>query len=124
MDTHDLAAFRKHLRIYIGVFVALLIATVLTVAVSYVHFGHKDSHVGNVTVALIIAVLKAFLVAGFFMHLVSEKRSIYTLLAATGVFCIGLMVLTIFAFYDPPEKTEMLHGPAPAGASSPGHHEP
>jgi caa(3)-type oxidase subunit IV len=70
MDAHDTAAFKKHIRQYIGVFVALLVATVLTVAVSYVHFGAEDSHVGNVTVALIIAGIKAALVAGFFMHLV------------------------------------------------------
>jgi cytochrome c oxidase subunit 4 len=117
METHDLAAFKRHLRIYIGVFVALLIATVLTVAVSYVHFGHKDSHVGNVTVALIIAGMKAFLVAGFFMHLVSEKRSIYTLLAITGVCFLGLITLTVLAFYNPPEQTE-LH-PLPPGATAP-----
>jgi hypothetical protein len=58
MDAHDTVAFKKHIRQYIAVFVALLVATVLTVAVSYVHFGAEDSHVGNVTVALIIATVQ------------------------------------------------------------------
>jgi cytochrome c oxidase subunit IV len=114
MDAHDTAAFRKHIRQYIAVFVALLVATVLTVAVSYVHFGAEDSHVGNVTVALIIAALKAALVAGFFMHLVSEKRSIYTMLATTGVFFAALIALTVFAFFDSPGSHDALTRPAAA----------
>jgi cytochrome c oxidase subunit 4 len=114
MDAHDTAAFRKHIRQYIGVFVALLVATVLTVAVSYVHFGAEDSHVGNVTVALIIAALKAALVAGFFMHLVSEKRSIYTMLATTGVFFVALIALTVFSFFDSPGSHDALTHPRAA----------
>ncbi len=108
METHDAAAFRRHIRQYIAVFVALLVATVLTVAVSYVHFGAEDSHVGNVTVAMIIASVKAALVAGFFMHLVAEKRSIYTMLATTGVFFAALIALTVFAFYDSPGSHDAL----------------
>jgi caa(3)-type oxidase subunit IV len=123
MDTHDLVAFKRHIRVYVFVFVALLVATAVTVAVSYVHFGGEDSHAGNITVGLIIAGLKAFLVAGFFMHLSSEKRSIYTLLAATGVFVVGLLVLTVFAYYDPPELTEMGTS-VPTAISATGHHEP
>ncbi|MCL4180236.1 MAG: cytochrome C oxidase subunit IV family protein [Verrucomicrobia bacterium] len=110
METHDAAVFKRHIRQYIGVFVALLVATVLTVAVSYVHFGAEDSHVGNVTVAMIIATVKAALVAGFFMHLVAEKRSIYTMLATTGVFFVALIALTVFAFYDSPGSHDALKG--------------
>ena len=122
MDAHDTEAFRKHIRQYIGVFVALLVATLLTVAVSYVHFGAEDSHVGNVTVALIIAALKAALVAGFFMHLVSEKRSIYTMLATTGVFFVALIALTVFSFYDSPGSHDALtRTPAAKEAVAHGH---
>jgi caa(3)-type oxidase subunit IV len=106
MDTHDLAAFKRHIRLYIGVFVALLIATVITVAVSYFHFGHEDSHVGNVTIALIIAGAKAFLVAAFFMHLSSEKRAIYTLLVFTSLFCLVMLGLTVYGHYDTPDLTQ------------------
>jgi cytochrome c oxidase subunit IV len=120
METHDVAAFKKHIRLYIGVFVALLVGTLLTVGVSYVHFGSEDSHVGNVTVALIIAVLKAALVAGFFMHLVSEKRSIYTVLALTSVFFAGLMVLTVWGYYDTPG---IFHRDPPAGTVQSVAHE-
>ena len=120
MDAHDTASFKKHIRVYVGVFVALLVATMLTVGVSYVHFGSADSHAGNITVALIIAVLKAGLVAGFFMHLVSEKRSIYTLLTVTAVFFLGLIVLTVAAHYDTPGE---LHREAPAASAQSVAHE-
>jgi caa(3)-type oxidase subunit IV len=95
---------------------------VLTVAVSYVHFGAEDSHVGNVTVALIIAVAKAALVAGFFMHLVSEKRSIYTMLATTGVFFAALIALTVMSYYDVPGTHDAKQrAPAAAEGATHGH---
>jgi cytochrome c oxidase subunit IV len=118
MNAHDLPAFKKHVRTYIGVFIALLVGTLLTVAVSYVHFGHA----GNITVALIIAVVKAALVAGFFMHLVSEKRSIYTVLGFTAFFFLGLMFLTVWSMQDHPDLTVPLVNSAPA--TLPAHHVP
>jgi cytochrome c oxidase subunit 4 len=94
-SAHDIS---KHLKVYIGVFVALLIGTLLTVAASKIHFGHE----GNIIVALVIAVLKAGLVALFFMHLVSEKKSIYMVLVFTAFFFVGLMFLTLWAMHDFP----------------------
>jgi cytochrome c oxidase subunit 4 len=121
MDSHDTAAFKKHIRVYIGVFVALLVATILTVAVSYVHFGSADSHAGNIAVALIIAAVKAALVAGFFMHLVAEKHSIYTLLTVTTVFFLSLIVLTVAAHYDTPGELHRELRPGQSEAVSHGH---
>ena len=95
-DAAHLEHFKKHINVCIGVFVALLVLTIVTVGVSFVPFGKA----GNITVALIIAVLKASLVAAYFMHLNSEKRAIYRILIFTGVFFAGLMFLTLFAFGD------------------------
>jgi caa(3)-type oxidase subunit IV len=126
MQAHDLAAFQKHIRVYIGVFVALLVGTLLTVAISYVHFGHA----GNIAIALCIAVVKAGLVAGFFMHLVAEKRSIYTLLTFTGIFFAGLMALTVWAARDLPDQSETNHlvhsqaAPGEPGGAASAHHVP
>jgi len=114
--SHDI---KKHLKVYIGVFLALLIGTIITVAVSRVDLGHK----GNITVALIIAVLKAALVAGFFMHLVSEKKPIYTILVFTAFFFVGLMALTIWSMNDSPETTTTVQH-APAAHATPAHHVP
>ena len=91
---HDVS---KHVRGYLIVFAALILGTGLTVWASYIHFGSKGSNVGNIVVALIIALTKAFLVAGYFMHLISEKKMIYSILAFTAFFFTGLMFLTIWA---------------------------
>ena len=97
-DGHSKEDIKKHIRLYIGIFIALLIGTVVTVLAAYVDLGHT----ANIALALLIASVKAFLVAGFFMHLTNEKKTIYTILVCTVVFVIGLMALTIMAHYDVP----------------------
>jgi cytochrome c oxidase subunit IV len=94
---HSPEEIRAHMKRYITVFVILLVLTVVTVAVSYVHLGTS----GNVVVALLIAVFKASLVASFFMHLSSEKWTIYRFLIMTLIFVMGLMLLSLLAFTDP-----------------------
>jgi cytochrome c oxidase subunit 4 len=84
----------KEVRKYLLVFAALMVGTILTVWASYIHFG---SDWMNIVVALIIAIVKASLVAGFFMHLVDEKKLIYGLLGATVFFFVGLMYLTLWS---------------------------
>jgi cytochrome c oxidase subunit IV len=88
---HDVS---KEVRKYLLVFGALLIGTVITVWASYIHFG---SPTANIVVALIIAIVKASLVAGFFMHLIDERKLIYGVLGATVFFFIGLMYLTLWS---------------------------
>ena len=81
------------------VFVCLLVGTVLTVGAYYLHL---PSVALTISVALFIASVKAFLVAGYFMHLISEKKMIYGILASTGFFFTGLMFITIWAMHDYP----------------------
>ncbi|HVR43537.1 MAG TPA: cytochrome C oxidase subunit IV family protein [Thermoanaerobaculia bacterium] len=73
---------RKETRVYVTVFVALAALTIITVAVSYLHLSGWRA----IGLALFIAGVKGFLVAGYFMHLLSEKKLIYTILAFTVVF--------------------------------------
>lgn len=86
-QTHDPEAIRKETRTYIKVFIALAVLTVLTVAVSYFHM----SPVMAVVVALLIATFKGSLVAGFFMHLFHERKTIYWILLLTVVFFLVLL---------------------------------
>ena len=72
--------------IYVVVCVGLILLTVLTVAVSYVNLG-----VMNVVVALLIASVKASLVALYFMHLRSESRLVWGF-ALTPIFFLVLIV--------------------------------
>jgi cytochrome c oxidase subunit 4 len=91
----------KHIRGYLIIGGTLIIGTILTVLASYLDLGHN----WNIVLALVIATVKASLVALFFMHLISEKQMIYTVLGFTAVFVIGLMVLTISAYHDHPVLT-------------------
>jgi cytochrome c oxidase subunit IV len=86
----------KHVRVYITVFVALMVLTIVTVAVSRFHFPVPIA----VTVALIVAIVKGSLVACYFMHLISEKKLIYAVLALTAFFFVALLALPIFTVSD------------------------
>lgn len=79
-------------RTFILIWIALLVLTVVTVAVSRVHLGAL-----NIWVALGIASLKSSLVIFYFMHLRQESR----------LFRVGLVVLLSilaifigFTFFD------------------------
>ena len=86
----------KHVRIYITVFVALMVLTVVTVAVSRFHLPVPMA----VAVALLVAIVKGSLVACYFMHLISEKKLIYAVLALTAIFFIVLIALPSFTVHD------------------------
>ena len=86
----------KHVRVYITVFVALMALTIVTVAVSRYHLPVPIA----VTVALIVATIKGSPVACYFMHLISEKKLIYAVLALTVVFFIALMALPVLTVHD------------------------
>lgn len=77
------------IRVYFLVFGALAVLTVLTVAVAYLHLPIVPA----VIVGLTIATVKGGLVAGYFMHLISEKQVIYVLLAFTAFFAIAMLIL-------------------------------
>lgn len=85
------------------VFASLLVGTALTVGMYYIHI---PSVAITITVAMFIASIKAFLVAGFFMHLISEKKAIYAILATTAFFFVGLAGLTLWSLHDFPFGTK------------------
>lgn len=89
MSEDHAANIDAHVRQYLIVFGALMLLTIVTVAVYYIHLGT----VARISLALFIASIKASLVAAFFMHLISEKKLIYTLLMITGAFFVALLFL-------------------------------
>src|SRR5277367_4998443 len=72
-------------RFYIGIFAALIFLTFMTVKVSYYDFG-----AANIVIAMLIATMKASLVAMFFMHLRYDK------LFNTLAFLAAFLFLAIF----------------------------
>ena len=84
---HSQEVVQKQVKIYIRVFMALAILTVLTVGVSYLNLPLRMA----IVAALVIASVKSSLVAAFFMHLSSEKKIIYSILVLA--FCFFLVLL-------------------------------
>jgi len=104
MSEHHIDEVKKSVRIYITVFVALAALTVVTVAVSYFHL----SLVAGIAVALFIATIKGSLVACYFMHLISEKKLIYAVLALTVVFFFSLLLLTLSGHHNTITGTQIV----------------
>jgi cytochrome c oxidase subunit IV len=76
--------------IYVAVFVALVVFTVLTVVVARIDLGGV-----NVPAALIIATLKAALVGLFFMHLRFEGRWVWGFAAFSIFLLFPLIAITL-----------------------------
>lgn len=96
MSASNVEEIRKHVKIYVSVFVGLMVLTGLTVFVAWVHLAIPLA----VTAALIIAITKGSLVASFFMHLISEKRAIFGALLLTVLFFLALMFLPLLGLID------------------------
>lgn len=94
-DSHSID-IQKHVRTYIVVFVSLMVLTLVTVAVSYLHLPVHQA----IAVALIIASVKGSLVACYFMHLISEKKLILWVMLLTVVFFIVLLLVPVFTVSD------------------------
>ena len=93
----DPAEINRHVRVYLMIFAALLVLTGLTVAA----WKWGPEAVGpTIAVALLIAIVKASLVALFFMHLSAEKKLIYWVLAITVVFFFVLLFVPILTAND------------------------
>ncbi len=86
-------AVKHHVKVYVRVFVALAILTMATVTVSYLRLPV----VAAVLAALFIATLKSSMVAGFFMHLVSEKKIIYLILALAIFLFLTVLILPVLS---------------------------
>ncbi len=80
-------------RVYVSVFLALIVLTFTTVAVSKIELGEL-----NVVVALTIAVIKGSLVVWFFMHL-NHSTSLTKLFAGAGLFWLAILLAFVFADY-------------------------
>lgn len=88
MSGHAAEEIRTEMRRYWVVGTALFLLTVITVAVSYLDVSQGMA----IVIALVIACFKGGLVAAVFMHLISEKQAIYSLLLLTVLFFIVLML--------------------------------
>jgi len=91
MNESEAAHVRAHVKIYVMVFVALAVLTIVTVAISYLHLPTALA----IAVAMVVATVKASLVAGYFMHLLSEEKVIIWLLVLCAAFLVFLFALPL-----------------------------
>jgi caa(3)-type oxidase subunit IV len=101
-DAHPVD-LNRYIRLCVAIFLVVVCTTSAMIATSFSHLG--EGWTLKVTLILSIAVINAFLVAGCLMHLLSEKKLVYTVLAFTVVFFIGLVGLTIWASSNFPPGT-------------------
>ena len=92
----DAEAVRKSVRRYMTIGAALLVFTVITVGANYLHLPVAAA----ITLALIIASIKASMVAAVFMHLNHEKQWIYGALILTVAFFIVLIFVPLLTTMD------------------------
>jgi len=81
---------------YVAVFGALLVLTLLTVAISYVQLSTSST----IALALTIATAKAALVALFFMHLKGERPMVFWTLALTAFLFVALLAFVLWSEAD------------------------
>jgi caa(3)-type oxidase subunit IV len=87
-------SIQSYARLCAVIFGVLVATTGCMIYASFLpHFGWP----AKVGIILAIAAVNAFLVAGHLMHLLSEKKLVYTILAFTVFFAIGLFGLTVWA---------------------------
>lgn len=96
--TVDFNSYMRRCGAILGV---VFCAVGLMIWASYLNLGWSI----KVAIILAIATVNAFFVAGFLMHLLSEKKMVYTILGFTVSFVIGLFALTIYAMNDFPRNT-------------------
>lgn len=103
----DVQDVKKHVRQHLLIACGLAIGTLLTLWTSQTNFGSPGLHI---IMTLGVAAVQAFLVAAFFMHLLSEKKMIYSFLVFTAVFFIAMLAITFWAHMP----ANVIHIPKPS----------
>jgi len=96
MSGHGTESIQEHIKVYLTVFGALAVLTILTVTASYLDVSSSEA----IFLALTIATIKASLVAGYFMHLITEKQTIVWILVLTFFFFLVLMFFPLITATD------------------------
>ena len=96
MSGNDQAHIEEHIKVYLTVFGALAVLTILTVSASFLDVSTTEA----IFLALTIATIKASLVAGYFMHLITEKQTIIWILILTFSFFLVLMFFPLITATD------------------------
>jgi caa(3)-type oxidase subunit IV len=100
---YDPQALKRSMRLYLVVGVVLFCGTLATVAVATIptlDIGEHGFDAWDMSLGLMIAAIKASLVALIFMHLNHERRLIYFFGILAAVHCTGMIALIAVAEAD------------------------
>jgi caa(3)-type oxidase subunit IV len=118
----SIEAIKKSTRTYMMVFIALCIGTVVTVLVATVEALDVGGHgfdMADMILGLIIATVKASLVAIIFMHLNHEKKAIYWIFGGGLLFAGFMAFLIALAKWDPIYDPHFFNDPRPGLEAAP-----
>ena len=102
MSNHTPENFQGYGKRCFTVFAVVMAITLMMVGVFY---ANLPNHALAIGLTLVAAVVNACLVAGYLMHIVSERKLTIIVLLFTAFFFAGLMVLSISAHYSLPSGT-------------------
>ncbi len=99
-EAHGVSVPMPHHHVnYLAVFGTLVVLTIVTVSVTFIH---TESELVKILIALLIASIKATAVAYYFMHLKFEGKLIYLIMIVPLCLCILLICALI---------PDVMHGP-------------
>jgi cytochrome c oxidase subunit IV len=107
---------KPDVKLYLKIFGALLVLTVVTVGLSYLNLPKGP----GIAIGLLVAFVKAGLVAMYFMHLKGEKLLIWAALGVTVFFMLHLMSLPWIDHMAIQDKLVHVQ-PAPSDAAGGAH---
>ncbi len=105
---------RPNVGLYVKVFLALMVLTLITVAISKIHLPRAQA----ITLGLFVALVKASLVGALFMHLWGENKLIHKALFIT----MGFGAVLILPILDFVMISRRITSPADVAAQHPGGH--
>ena len=98
MSDSSLESYKNYPRKCLMIFLAVACGTGLMVGTSFASIASGP----RIALILAIACVNAALVLVYLMHLISERKMVFTVLAFTVIFFVVLMGLTIWARSDVP----------------------
>ena len=97
---------------YIGVFVALCICTALSFVFNEMARHDMMSHMSSVGAIVVVAIIKALLVAAIFMHLKFDWGKVYCIILPVCVVTVMMVIIlsidTTLAWHAYPESANPL----------------
>ncbi len=96
---------QKEMKGYLRIFFSLLILTIFSVLIHYLRLNFFLS----VALILLAVLVQVFLSAGYFMHLVSEKKIIFIILILSFMLFLFLFLLILSGYFCNPEGASHVH---------------